>query len=181
MTTTSPITTTLPDISTSYLDSQASSPFRTVFESKSLKQQFVKFLTTIFHQLDEKKVLQKMEAILIDPSKSDQEIYEELTKNIDQMRRSLPAFVYQIQALFKLQKGMGQQAATLMKDFQSEQFHNYVEIYFRRYTNTLKKTAKLPLDGLIFSVADRNYEGGIKEKKKQGLFSLPIPINNMPL
>ena len=181
--------TTLPDAGEiysnsepSYSNSEPSSPFRTVFKSEPLKKKFAQFLTTIFYQLDEEKVLQKMEAIVIDPSKSDKEIYENLTKNIDQMRKLLPAFVYQIQALSKLQKGMGQQAAILMEDFQSGQFHNYLEIYFRRYANTIKKTAKLPLDGLVFSAADQNYKGGIKEKiEADALFSSYPYTDYVPL
>ena len=39
-----------------------------------MKAEFVKFLKTIFFQLDEKKVIQEMEKILADPGKTDEQV-----------------------------------------------------------------------------------------------------------
>jgi hypothetical protein len=43
-----------------------------------MKAEFVKFLKTIFFQLDEKKVIQEMEKILADPGKTDEQVYKEI-------------------------------------------------------------------------------------------------------
>lgn len=146
------------------------SPFRTVFDSNHLKVEFVKFLKTIFYQLDDKKVLEEMDKILSDPSKSDQKVYEELVSSIDTMRRKFPGLFYQLKALSVLQKGMGDQAAALLNNFRPEEFHNYLEIYFRRYFKTIQKTAKLPLDGKVFAACDHPHAGTIKEKIEAGAF-----------
>jgi len=66
------------------------SPFRTVFGSEVLRGEFVKFLKTIFYQLDDAKVLKEMDRILADPKKTDKEVYEELVQNIDHMRKRFP-------------------------------------------------------------------------------------------
>lgn len=162
----------------------AQSSFRTVFSSDSLKSEFVKFLKTIFYQLDDKKVLQEMNKILADPAKTDKEVYEELVLHIDEMRNRFPALFSQLKALSVLQKGMGLQAASLMKDFRKEEFHNYLEIYFRRYLKTIQKTAALPLDGKIFAACDFPYNKSLKEKLEAGalLSSYPyqehVPLND---
>jgi hypothetical protein len=164
--------------------SPVESPFRTVFGSENLKKEFVKFLQTIFFQLDETKVLERMDQILADPAKSDRQVYEELIASIDGMRRKLPSLYYQLKALSVLQKGMGGQSAELLKDFRPEEFQNYLEIYFRRYVKTIQKAAQLPLQGQIFAAADKAYEGTLKEKLEAGsLFStypyqVHIPLND---
>lgn len=148
------------------------SPYRKVFGSEPLKDEFVKFLKTIFFQLDEAKVLEAMEKILADPSKSDRQVYEELIENIDGMRRRLPSLYYQLKALSVLQKGMGEQTEALLKDFRPEEFQNYLEIYFRRYFKTIQKASQLVLQGKIFAAADKPYEGTLQEKIEAGsLFS----------
>src|SRR3990167_8515115 len=160
------------------------SPFRTVFQSPDLRQEFAKFLKTIFYQLDDKKVLAEMDKILADPTKSDQQVYEELVANIDKMRKRFPAFFHQLKALSVLQKGMGLQADKLMKNFRGEEFHNYLEVYFRRYFKTIQKTAKLSLDKKVFDVSDQPHNGSLKEKLEAGalLSSYPyrqhVPLND---
>lgn len=154
------------------------SAFRTVFTSEDLKGEFVKFLQTIFYQLDSSKVLDQMGEILADPSKSDEQIYQDLTAQIDQMRKGLPSVFYQIQALSVLQKGMGKQAQGLMKDFRGHEFHNYLEVYFRRYHKTLQKTANLALDGKVLDISDRPYEGGLKERLEAGALLSSYPYRN---
>ncbi len=160
------------------------SSFRAVFGSDHLKSDFAKFLKTIFYQLDEKKVFEMMGKILSDPSKSDQQIYEELVAGIDGMRKRFPALFHKLKALSVLQEGMGAQAAQLMRGFRGEEFHNYMEIYFRRYFETIKKTAYLALDGKVFDVSDKPYSGSIKERLEAGslLSSYPyqthVPLND---
>lgn len=158
------------------------SPFRTVFGSDHLKGEFVKFLKTIFYQLDDKKVLEEMGKILADRNMSDQQVYEALVANIDGMRKRFPALFHQLKALSVLQEGMGVQAARLMKDFRPEEFHNYLEVYFRRYLKTIQKTAKLPLDGKIFDVSDKPHNGSLKEKLEAGAFLSSYPYRaHVPL
>jgi SAM-dependent methyltransferase len=41
-----------------------------------------------------------------------------------------------------------------MKGFNTNQFHDYMEIYDRRYVKTIRKIAKLPLDGKVISVCN---------------------------
>ncbi|MDP1609093.1 MAG: methyltransferase domain-containing protein [Chlamydiales bacterium] len=160
--------------STPFVDS----PFRTVFGSEELRGEFVKFLQTIFYQLDEEKVLKRMDEILAYPNKSDQRIYEELAEQIDEMRKTLPSLFYQLKSLFVLQKGMGLQAAQLLQGFRSEEFHNYLEVYFRRYLNTIQKTAKLAFDGKIIDVSDKPYQGSLKEKLEAGAVFSSYPYRN---
>lgn len=156
----------------------ADSPFRIVFGSENLRGKFVDFLQTIFYQLDEEKVLKKMDEILADPNKSDQQIYEELAQQVDGMRKTLPRLFYQLKSLWVLQQGMGLQAAQLLQGFRPEEFHNYLEVYFRRYLNTIRKTAKLPLDGKIVDVSDKPYQGSVKEKLEAGALFSSYPYRN---
>ena len=150
--------------------SERSSAFRAVFRSEGLRGEFVKFLQTIFYQLDSGKVLEQMQKILADPAKSDESIYEELVSRIDQMRHQFPSVFYQLKSLFVLQKGMGQQAQTLLGDFRGQAFHDYLEVYFRRYHQTLQKTADLALDGQVFSMTDQPHQGSFKERLEAGVF-----------
>lgn len=144
-------------------DPQATSDFRRVFQtSDEIKNAFVKFLKTIFYQLDDKKVLALMEQLLANPHKSDEEIYKELVVNIQSTKKKFP-FIFRLWSLFVLKHGMGRQTAQLMKGFQSNMFHNYMEIYDRRYVKTIRKMAKLPLDGNIVAVCN-NPKVGISDK-----------------
>src|SRR3990167_816967 len=160
------------------------SAYRTVFESLELRGEFVKFLKTIFYQLDEQKVLKKMDQILKDPNLSDQMIYQQIVANIDEMRKWSPSILHQVKALRVLQKGMGNQAQELLACFRGETFHNYLEIYFRRYFHTIRKTAGLALNGTIAAACDTPYQGSIKERLEAGsLFSsypyhTHIPLND---
>ncbi len=143
---------------------QPVSHFRTVFQTTpEMQKEFVDFLRTIFFRLDEKKVLATMARILEDPAKTDEMIYNELVASIKDSEKSFSP-IHQIRSLNVLQKGMGKQARELTKPFKKEAFHDYAEIYFRRYLNTIRKTAKMPLDGTIYSVANSPAQGSIKEK-----------------
>lgn len=130
------------------------STFRQVFQTTDqMKTEFVKFLKTIFFQLDEKKVLQEMEKLLADPNKTDEEIYKHLQSNINALKKS-NAFLHRLWSLFVLKAGMGKQGAELMKGFNAKEFHNYLEVYDRRYAKTLRSYAHLPLDGKVVAVCD---------------------------
>lgn len=130
------------------------SDFRRVFQTSDLmKTKFTQFLQTIFYQLDEKKVFSLMENLLADPSKNDEEVYKELLAKINAAKKKAPIFS-QLWSLYVLKDGMGKQAAQLTKDFCKESFHDYMEIYDRRYVNTIRKAAKIPLDGNVIAVSN---------------------------
>lgn len=161
----------------------ANSKLRRVFQtSDQMKTEFVKFLKTIFFQLDDKKVCALMENLLADPNKTDEEIYKELLNKIGTTKKDF-SFLSKLHSLFVLKKGMGEQAAQLMKEFCPAKFQNYMEIYDRRYVNTLRKTAKLPLNGNIIAVCDAP-EVGLADRIQAGsLFSFypynqHIPLND---
>lgn len=138
---------------------ESTSNFRRVFQtSDEMKGEFVKFLKTIFYQLDEKKVLPLMEQLLNDPHKSDEEIYKELLQRINEVKKKVP-ILSQIWSLLVLKKGLGPQISELMQGFNKEKFHDYMEIYDRRYVNTIRKIAKLPLDGKVIAVCNTETVG----------------------
>jgi len=131
------------------------SPYRVVFQTdERMKTEFVKFLKTIFYQLDDKKVLALMEEILnADSGKTDDQIYTELLSKIDTAKKRFP-FLSQLWSLSVLKKGMGNQVMQLMKSFNGNKFNDYMEIYDRRYVKTIRKMAKLPLKGEVIAVSD---------------------------
>jgi SAM-dependent methyltransferase len=139
------------------------SDFRRVFQtSDQMKAKFAKFLTTIFYQLDEKKVFALMEKLLADPEKSDEQVYRELLAQIGSVKKSVP-ILSKLWSLYVLKSGMAKQAAQLMKQFRKERFHDYMEIYDRRYANNLRSTAGLPLDGKVIGVSNSS-EVGIADR-----------------
>jgi hypothetical protein len=147
------------------------STYRRVFQtSKEMQKAFVKFLCTIFYQLDERKVLEEMEKILANSALTDAEIYKELLSRIDSMKKTgVP--LLKIKALNVLKKGMGNQAALLLKKFDKTRFHDYMEIYDRRYLNDIRKAAGLPLDGVTIGATDSK-EVGFRGRLEAGsLFS----------
>ena len=163
---------------------EALSPIRQVFQTTpEMKGEFTKFLKTIFFQLDEKKVLQTTEKILADPSKTDEQVYQEIVDRIDSMKKSF-APLRQLWALRVVKLGMARQAKELMKGFENKKFQDYLEVYNRRYCDVLRKVAHLPLGGRTIALADFPYKGGIQEKLEAGsLFSkFPykehIPLND---
>lgn len=134
--------------------SATTSHYRAVFQTTSeMKEEFVKFLKTIFFQLDEIKVLKLMEEILADPNKTDEQIYAELLKRINETKKTVP-ILSRLWSLFVLKTGLGRQADELLKPYRKEAFHSYMEIYDRRYANTLRKNVKLPLDKDRVAVCD---------------------------
>jgi SAM-dependent methyltransferase len=163
------------------MDPVQHSPFRTVFGSQDSKDQFAQFLNTIFYQLDDRKVFEKMEKILADPKKTDEQIYTELVEHIDQMRKPF-SMGRQLTALSVLLKGMGAQTAQLLKDLRPDAFHDYAEIYFKRYLKTTQKTAQLPLDGRVFAISDHPPQGSFKERlEADALFSSYPYQEHVPL
>lgn len=147
------------------------SDIRRVFQTTDqMKSEFAKFLKTIFYQLDDKKVFSLMEEILEDPSKTDEDIYKELLSKIHTTKKKF-SFLSQLWSLFVLKKGMGQQAAELMKDFSPEKFHDYMEIYDRRYVKTIRKIVGLPLDGNTIAVCNSAEVGLIDRIQAGALFS----------
>lgn len=161
----------------------ASSDFRRVFQtSDQMKSEFIKFLKTIFYQLDDNKVMDLMEQLLANPLKSDEEIYKELLAQIHSTKKAVP-ILSRLWSLSVLKHGMGKQAAQLLKRFQPKMFHDYMEIYDRRYVKTIRKIAKFPLDGKVIAVCNKP-EVGIADKIQAGalLSSYPykqhVPLND---
>lgn len=154
--------------------SSPTSDYRRVFQtSDQMKTEFVKFLQTIFYQLDEKKIMAEMEKLLADPAKTDEQIYKELLGKIGGMKKKF-APLWQIWSLRVLKKGLGSQAAQLLKKFHKKPFHDYMEIYDRRYLLTLRKKVSLPLDKKAISAADFPLDKSLKSKLEAGsLFALP--------
>ena len=158
------------------------SAFRRVFTSDELKNQFVKFLKTIFYVLDEKKVLAKMDEILSDLAKTDEEVYKELQHNIVGLKKRVPLF-HKIKSLFVLKKGMETQAAELTQGMNKTHFQNYLEIYDRRYLKTLQAIG-MPLKGQAVAVcnsgvvtfADRLQAGAVLSKYP---YKTHIPLNDL--
>lgn len=134
--------------------SASTSDFRRVFQTTDqMKDKFAKFLNTIFYQLDEKKVFDLMEKLLNDPSKSDEDIYNELRDQINSTKKTLPV-LSKLWSLYVLKKGMGKQVAELLKDFRKDKFEDYLEIYDRRYLKTIRKAAQFPLNGKSIAVCN---------------------------
>ncbi len=140
----------LPAFDISPIPSNARHVFQTTEE---MKAEFVKFLTTIFYKLDDKKVLQKMEEILRDPNKTDKQIYKELLLNIRGMKKRF-APLLELWSLRVLKNGMGRQAAELLKNFHEAKFHDYLEIYDRRYLNDIRNATGMPFDGKTIAVSN---------------------------
>ncbi len=166
-----------------YFDKTTPSRYRTVFQSsRAQKKAFVNFLCTIFHQLDEKKVLEEMENILSNSRLSDKEIYEELVRRMPKMKKSFRALL-QIKALNVLKKGMGLQAKTLLKKFDKTRIHDYMEIYDRRYLDVLRKIGGLALDGRTIGMTDTPTTGLLDRVQAGALLSTypykeSIPLRN---
>lgn len=128
----------------------APSSFREVFTTTpAMKEEFVKFLQTIFYQLDEKKVLAAMEELLADPNRTDEQIYTALLESMGSLKKQF-APLLQLWSLRVVKKGMGEQAQELLKPFDKELLKDYAEIYNRRYAKVLG----IPLSGRTIAVAD---------------------------
>lgn len=157
------------------------SSYRTVFESAPLRNEFAKFLNTILYGLDDKKVFQVMDRILKDPMKNDEQIYKELSSQIKHTKKWFFP-LHLLKALVVLQRGMGRQASELLKGLPKEGFRHYLEVFFERYVNTIRKTAKLALQGNIFSVKHEPYRGKLQDKiEALSLFSKYPYRNYAPL
>ncbi len=155
---------------------QPPSDFRRVFQSSDqMKGEFVKFLKTIFYRLDEKKVLNLMGKLLEDPTKTDEQVYTELVAQIHTTKKSF-SFLKQLWSLFVLKKGMGKQVAEFMQGFRKEKFRDYMEIYDRRYVDTIRKTAKLPLNGSVIAVCN-SPEIGFGDRIQAGALLSSYPYN----
>jgi hypothetical protein len=140
----------------------------------------VKFLKTIFYQLDETKVLKFMDAQLQDPRKSDRTLYRELVENMGSLKKWM-APLYELFSLRVLKQGMGRQAAELLKPFLPARFHNYLEIYDRRYCDVIRKHAKAPLDGQV-SAASNSADVKLVDRIQAGaLFSRYPYATHVPL
>lgn len=149
----------------------APSHFRRVFQtSEEMKTEFTAFLKTIFFQLDEKKVFEEMEKLLDDPHKTDEQVYKDLSNRINSTKKRLP-ILSRLWSLYVLKKGMGQQAFQLLKDFDGCNFHDYLEIYDRRYHKTLQSTAKLSLDKKSIAACDFSSVSLIDRIQAGALFS----------
>ena len=152
-------------------DTASFSDFRKVFQtSDQMKSKFAKFLTTIFYQLDEKKVFALMEKLLADPEKSDSQVYQELLAQIDSAKKTFP-ILSKLKSLYVLKSGMAKQAAQLMKQFSKERFHDYMEIYDRRYAKNLRSTVGLPLNGKVIGVSNSAEVAAADRIQASSLFS----------
>jgi len=160
---------------------RTSSNFRRVFQtSDEMKIEFIKFLKTIFYQLDEKKVLAKMEEILEDPNKTDEEIYNELLVKINDMKKSF-APAWQLWSLRVLKQGLSKQVSKLLNVFQKKSFNDYMEIYDRRYLKVIRKIAGLPLKGNTVAVSNSNSVGILDRLQAGALFSFYPYKTHVPL
>jgi SAM-dependent methyltransferase len=130
------------------------SPYRRVFQTTAeMKEEFGKFLETIFYQLDKEIVFKKMEEILSDPNKTDEAIYQEILSSVQEMKKSFTP-LRQMYALSVLRDGMGKQAATFLAPFKKEGMRDFAEIYDRRYLNAIRREAGCALDGRTYAVCD---------------------------
>ncbi|HEV8050882.1 MAG TPA: methyltransferase domain-containing protein [Parachlamydiaceae bacterium] len=160
--------------STGSATNPSTSDFRRVFQtSDQLKVKFAHFLNTIFYQLDEKKVFDLMEKLLEDPSKSDEEVYNELRTQINSTKKAFPV-LSKLWSLHVLKKGMGQQAGALLKGFRKEKFQDYMEVYDRRYLNTIRAALKFPLKGNSVAVCN-SPEVGLADRIQAGAFFSSYP------
>lgn len=157
------------------------SDLRRVFTTTpEMRNQFSKFLSTIFYQLDEKQVFALMDQLLSDPTKTDEQVYEELLAKIHTTKKTVPMFS-KLWSLFVLKKGMGEQANALLKDFRKDRFHDYMEVYDRRYIKTIRGTTGMPLDGQAVAVCDCP-ETGMQARIQAGaLFSKYPYKQHVPL
>ncbi|MDN3508125.1 MAG: hypothetical protein P0S94_04310, partial [Simkaniaceae bacterium] len=115
-------------------------------------------------------LLALMDDILADDSKTDEDIYNELKDRMGEVRKTL-APLHQIHALGVLKKGMGSQAAKLTRSCDPKAFHNYLEVFDRRYHDAIKKKTGMPLDGEVISVGNSS-DVGITDRLQAGaLFS----------
>lgn len=157
------------------------SVFREVFGDEGQRKEFAKFIRTIFYRLDEGKVFAKMDELL-KTNKSDQEIYEDLVRNIDSLNKRFSG-IRRIWSLFVLKIGMGKQAKEFLKDYDKSRFNDYLEVYDRRYLNRLRADAKLPLKGKVISVCDKA-DFGMGERIQAGAWFSSYPYkkeNFVPL
>lgn len=142
-------------LSTDLANIASKSNYRRVFQTtEEIKVEFIKFLRTIFYQLNEENVIQGMEKILNKSNKTDEQIYIELVEHISSMKKQF-APLWKLWSLKVLKEGMGTQVTTLLKDFKPSAFNDYMEIYDRRYLDIIKKKTKFSLEGKIISVADQ--------------------------
>ena len=156
---------------------QPLSRYRAVFSSgEPMRKKFVDFLRTIFYQLDDRKVLPLMDEILSDPTKTDAQIYEELLARIGETKKRFP-ILHKIWSLFVLKRGMGKQAAQLLARFNPQKFHDYLEIYDRRYVKTIRSTTKMPLDGQVAAVCNNGSGVGPVARLEAGALFSRYPYN----
>lgn len=159
------------------------SHYRRVFKSgQQMETEFVKFLKTIFYQLDEQKVIALMNEILNDPNKTDDEIYSELLARIHETKKRIP-ILSRLWSLFVLKKGMGKQSGELLKPFQKGQFNDYMEIYDRRYLFPIRKATGMPLNRTTVAVCNEGTVGIGDRLQAGALFSrfpyqAHIPLND---
>lgn len=150
------------------------SSFRHIFQGTAeMKTEFANFLKTIFYQLDEKKVFAVMEDLLSDPTKTDEEVYNGILKQINSTRKPGSMFS-QLWSLFVVQKGMGKQVAELTKDVRKEAFQDYTELSNRRYLTSIRKIAGLPLNGKTRALCD-TVDVGFKDKIEAGAIFSAYP------
>lgn len=158
--------THFPSIPSLPIPSEGSS-YRHVF--KDLRAEFTNFLETIFYQLDTEKVFKIMDDILSDESKTDDQIYEELTARVGSAKKKFAPYYEAFQALPVLKKGMGKQVAEHMQELEGDEFNNYLEISTRRYVKAIEKHAGLSFKQTA-AVSDEVSVSLIKRFEVGGLF-----------
>lgn len=139
------------------------------------RTEFKAFLETIFYQLDTKKVFALVDDILMDHTKTDEQIYEDLLKRIHLTKKRFAPFFEAFKALPILRTGMGKQTAEHMKDFEGEKFKSYLEISTRRYVKGIEKEAQLSFKN-VSAVSD---ETSINLVKRFEAGSLSYPYRNL--
>ncbi|MGL4348446.1 MAG: methyltransferase domain-containing protein [Chlamydiales bacterium] len=169
--------------STELVDIPCESNYRRIFQTtEQIKAEFIKFLRTIFYQLNEENVIQGIEKILNEPNKTDKQIYTELLEHISGMKKQF-APLWKLWSLKVLKEGLGNQVATLTKEFEPSSFNDYMEIYDRRYLDVIRKKTKFPFEGKIISIADQSNVSLADRIQAGAIFSqypytVHIPLND---
>ncbi len=154
--------------------------FRNVFQTTDdMKEEFSKFLKTIFYQLDDEKVFKKMEEILSDPNKTDQDIYDELKDSIPEMKKNFSP-LRQLYSLNVLRAGMGKQAASLLSKIEPKKMNGYAEIYDRRYLNAIRASTGYLFKGKTYAVCDHpEKKVSLIDRIQAGAFFSSYPYQNL--
>ena len=155
--------------------------FRKAFETPEMREEMAKFFKTILFRLDEKKVMAEMEKLLADPTKTDEQIYNELKAKVDSLQRWFSPILRIYSLVWVLKRGLGRQVQELMQGFDKSRFKDYLEVYDRRYAATIRWWTGAPLNGRVSAVCDSSAVG-FGDRIQAGTLFYPykqdIPLND---